>query len=165
MDQRPKFNGLFFQKMVMLHIKIKGLTHAVTWRQIFCSRVMSIFTFDRPKWYSVKPRHRFAYQWLDNLKINKYAKVDANIYCVVQGLWAFSLTDHDRPDWCSAKPHPSKKNLLRMPVVRQCWQNLIKIYRVVQELWAFSLTAYGWADGKTDGKTNSHSDRAISSRD
>ena len=26
------------------------------------------------------------------------------IYHVVQELWAFSLTDHDRPDWCSTKP-------------------------------------------------------------
>ena len=25
------------------------------------------------------PRHRFAYQWLDNDKINKYAKLDPNI--------------------------------------------------------------------------------------
>ena len=26
-----------------------------------------------------KPSHQFAYQWLDNFKLNKYAKVDPNI--------------------------------------------------------------------------------------
>ena len=30
------------------------------------------------------------------------------IYHVLQELWAFSLTDHDPPDWCSAKLRPSK---------------------------------------------------------
>ena len=28
-----------------------------------------------------KPRHRFAYQWLDNIKINKFAKFNPNIPC------------------------------------------------------------------------------------
>ena len=27
------------------------------------------------------PRHRIAYQWLYNVKINKYAKFDLNIPC------------------------------------------------------------------------------------
>ena len=34
------------------------------------------------------------------------------IYHVVQELWAFSLTDYDRPDWCSAKPHHNETVLL-----------------------------------------------------
>ena len=29
-----KFN--FFQNMVLLHIKLKGITNAVTWKQLFC---------------------------------------------------------------------------------------------------------------------------------
>ena len=28
---------------------------------------------------SAKPRHRLAYQWLDNVKMYKYAKFDSNI--------------------------------------------------------------------------------------
>ena len=51
-----------------------------------------------------KPRHRFAYQSRDNVKVYKFAKFDPNIPC-----GSFLLTDHDRPDWCSAKPRPSKK--------------------------------------------------------
>ena len=62
-------------------------------------------------------RYHFAYQWLDNLKINKYAKFDPNKLCVVQELRAVSLTDYDRLDWCSAKPCPPK-GLFHMPVVR-----------------------------------------------
>ena len=54
------------------------------------SRVMTISLkdLDRPKWCSSYPCHRFAYQWLDNIKINKYAKFDPNIQC---GSWVMSI--------------------------------------------------------------------------
>ena len=48
--------------------------------------VMSIFT-KRPRRTKMmlgkmmKPRHRFAYQCLDNVKIKKYAKFDLNTPC------------------------------------------------------------------------------------
>ena len=47
----------------------------------FGLRLMSIYT-KRPrlaKMMLANPRHHFAYQWLDNIKINKYAKFDPNI--------------------------------------------------------------------------------------
>ena len=52
---------------------------------------------------SAKPRHHFAYKWLDNIKINKYAKFDPNIPC---GSIVMS-----RLKGCSANPRPSKKDV------------------------------------------------------
>ena len=45
------------------------------------SRVLSIFTKRaRPaKLMMVKPRHHFAYQWMDNFKTHKYTKFEPNI--------------------------------------------------------------------------------------
>ena len=47
----------------------------------FGSRVMRIFTETpwRPNCCSVKPRHGLASQWLENVKMYKYAKFDPNI--------------------------------------------------------------------------------------
>ena len=71
------------------------------------------------------------------------------IYHVVQGLWAFSLTRISLTDAQQSLVHLEK--LLRMPVVRQCWHAYAcKIYHVVQELLAFSLTS----SGQTEGLTN-----------
>ena len=42
------------------------------------------------------------------------------LYFVVQELLAFSVTDHDRPDWCSAKP--------RHRFAYQCQGN-VKMYK------------------------------------
>ena len=36
---------------------------------------------DLPDWCSAKPRHRFVYQCLDNVKMYMYAKFDQNIPC------------------------------------------------------------------------------------
>ena len=61
---------------------------------------MSISTktkLNRPNWCSAKPGHRFAYQWLDNVKNTKSISM-ANLikrYYLVQELRAISLTDHD----------------------------------------------------------------------
>ena len=41
----------------------------------------SLKDLNLPKWFSIKPRHFFAYQWLDNVRINKYAKFDPNKPC------------------------------------------------------------------------------------
>ena len=63
--------------------------------------------------------------------LNKHVCNLIQIYHVVQELWAFSLTDHDWLDRCSAKPRPWKM-FLCMPVVRRmltccilvvtCWE-------------------------------------------
>ena len=42
----------------------------------------------RLKWCSAKPRHHFAYQYLDNVKIDKYAIFNPNIPC---GSWVMSI--------------------------------------------------------------------------
>ena len=85
------------------------------------------------------------------------------IYHAVQELWAFSLNDHDWPDWCSAKL-VHQKGMLRMPVVRLLMPNMIKIYHVVQELWVFSPTANGRTDGQIDRHTYIHTDRRTDGR-
>ena len=43
--------------------------------------------------FSQQPRHHFSYQWLDNVKINKYAKFDLNISSGSRVTCAFSRTD------------------------------------------------------------------------
>ena len=47
-------------------------------KQVLCSSrviwAVSLKDVFRRKWCSAKPRHHFAYQWLDNVKMNKYAK-------------------------------------------------------------------------------------------
>ena len=84
------------------------------------------------KVFSYKPRHRFAYQWMDNLKINKYAKFYHNIPC---GSIVISIYNN-RTDAQQSLLH--QKRLSRMPVVRQCYQayvkiqNLLKIYHEVK---------------------------------
>ena len=45
--------------------------------------------------FSQQPRHRFAYEWLDNVKINKYVKFDPNIPCGSKVI--NTLTDWPRP--------------------------------------------------------------------
>ena len=84
--------------------------------------------------FSQQPRHRFAYQWLDNLKKNM--PFDPNILC---GSTVMSIfTDHDQSESYSAKPCPSKKVVMHasgytmLTCIRM--QNVIKIYHVVQEL-------------------------------
>ena len=88
------------------------------------SRVMSIFIkTPRPAWQSL----RFAYQWLRNVEINKYAKFAPNI--PKMGSYACQTLDN--------------ATFIRT-------QHLIKICDVHQELQAFSLTANGWTDRRTD---------------
>ena len=95
-------------------------------------RFKSYEHLDRPNWCSTKPLHHFAYRWLDNVRINKYASL-IQIYDAVQELWAFSLTDHNRLKWCTANPRHQKGT----PVIRSClyafvyMQNLIKIYHAL----------------------------------
>ena len=83
---------------------------------------MRIFTKRPPsaRMMLANPCHHFAYQWQGNIRINKYAKFDPNDK--TQELWGFSLTDHNRLDWCSANPRPSKR-WFEMPehVVREYW--------------------------------------------
>ena len=47
------------------------------------------------KWSATKHSPRFAYQWLDNVKINKYAKYDPNIPCGSR-VMSFFPSDHRR---------------------------------------------------------------------
>ena len=42
-------------------------------------RACSLKELNRPKFCSAKPRHRSAYQGLENVKIHKYIKFDPNI--------------------------------------------------------------------------------------
>ena len=44
---------------------------------------------------SKQPRRLFAYQWLDNVKTNKYAKFDPNMPCGSRFM-GISLTGHNR---------------------------------------------------------------------
>ena len=70
---------------------------------------------DRPKWCSAKLRHRFAYQWLDKVKIKKiYTKSVLNIQCSSSYKNFYQLTTTGRT---GAR---LSKRLLRMSVVRQC---------------------------------------------
>ena len=69
----------------------------------------SLKDVDQPIWWSAKPCHRFTYQWLDKVEINKYAKIDPNIPCG-SSVMSILLTDHNRLEWCSSNPHPSKKS-------------------------------------------------------
>ena len=62
----------------------------------------------RSKWCSAKPRRRFAYQLLDNIKINKHARFYPNIPRGSRVMGIFSLIDHDQLNWCSVKPRQSK---------------------------------------------------------
>ena len=81
----------------------------------------SLKDLDRLKWCSAKPHRRFAYQWLNNVKINKYAKFDPNITIWFKSdhQWAFSLTDPDPPDGFLAKD--------RHRFTKQCLDN-VKMY-------------------------------------
>ena len=106
------------------------------------SRVMriSLTDHDWADWYSTKPRHRFAYQCLDNFKMYRYAKFDQNIPfdSRVMSIWPWPA------GLILGKPLP-----FCIPVTGQCknkasMQNLIQIYHAVQELWAFSLTGHNW---------------------
>ena len=54
-----------------------------------------------------EPCNRFEYQWLSNVKINKYAKIDLNIPCV-SSVMIILLTGHDRRT--DAQQSPSIKN-------------------------------------------------------
>ena len=53
--------------------------------------------FRQAKRGTVKPCHLFAYQLLDNVKINKYAKIDPKIPFSSRVMSSL-LTDHDRPE-------------------------------------------------------------------
>ena len=75
--------------------------YATFYQTIRCgSRIMNIFTkfLDRPKFCSAKPRHHFAYQWLDNVEMNKYAKFYPNIPC-----------GYEPAEMMLSKPSPIKK--------------------------------------------------------
>ena len=54
-------------------VKIYGVVHNL-W-------TFSLKYLDWPKWCSANSRDHYAYQWLDNVKINKFAKYDPNIPC------------------------------------------------------------------------------------
>ena len=64
------------------------------------------------------------------------------IYHAVQDLWAFILTDHYPPDWCSAKPCPPNITVTHASVwtMLTCilMQDLIKLYHLVIKLWEFN---------------------------
>ena len=50
--------------------------------------------------------HRFAYQFLENVKMYKYAKFDQNIWCNSRIMSIFiKKTSTDQNERCSAKPH------------------------------------------------------------
>ena len=103
-------------------------------------RVMRIFT-KRP--WSAKMMlgencHRFAYQWLDNVKYISKQNLNQK-YHAVQELWAFSPKEPDWPKWCSMKPRYR---------FAYRWPDNVKIHIHTkfeqynhggQELWAFSI--------------------------
>ena len=64
------------------------------------------------------------------------------IYSAVKDLWAFILTDHYPPDWCSAKPCPPNITVTHASVCTMLtcirMQNLIKLYHLVIKLWEFN---------------------------
>ena len=78
------------------------------------------------------------------------------IYHVIQELWAFLLSDNDRPDWCSAKPCPSKKDCYAY----QCLDN-VDIHTYVkfdQNIPCASRVMSIPINCNLDGRTDSHSD-------
>ena len=99
----------------------------------------SLKELDRPKWCSTKPRHRFAWQWLDNVKIHKYTKFEANIpwgsrvmSIFTKRAWPVKMMLGEAS---SPFLHGSGWTMLKYISI----QNLKWLYHGVQELWAFSL--------------------------
>ena len=90
------------------------------------------------KWCSAKPRHRFALQWLDNVKVHKFTKYEVNI---PRGSRVKSILtkELDWPKWCSTKS---------CHCCAWQWLNNVKLHKYtkfgsnisgVEEIWAFSL--------------------------
>ena len=91
-----------------------------------------------PKWCSAKPRHRFAWQWLDNVKVHKFTIYEVNI-----------PRDSGVMSIFTKRAQPAKMRLgetsspFCMAVAGQCLkyisiQNLKWLYHGAQEIWAFS---------------------------
>ena len=99
----------------------------------------SLKYLDRPKLMLGKPRHRFAYKWLDNIKINKYAKFDPNILYVsrVMRIFTNGVMESFVVFVKIVKSH--------LYVTFLCMQNVINLYK--KKMWTFSLTCNGWTDG------------------
>ena len=59
---------------------VKMFKYAKFYQQIqCCPRVMSILPKSPQPAEMMTPRHRFAYQWLDNVELNEYAQFDSNM--------------------------------------------------------------------------------------
>ena len=78
----------------------------------------SLKYLDWPKRCSAKPRHRFAYQRLDNVKIDIYAKFDSIIPCGSRVMSIFTNCQQ-RAEMMLSKPS-SLKMKFSMPVFRKC---------------------------------------------
>ena len=109
--------------------------------------------------FSHQPRQRLAYQWVDNVATNKYAKFDSNIPRGSRVISIYTYLTRTGQTWPeTAKLMLSKASSVKkdvMPVSDKTMstyiriQNLIQLYHVVQELWAISLTANGRIDRRT----------------
>ena len=89
-----KLNNIFWWSKVS-HIIIKGwnfMIKSFSGQFVFCFAILrAISAYVGENWLS------------------KYMQNLIQIYHVVQELWAFSLTYHRRPDWCSAESRSHKE--------------------------------------------------------
>ena len=75
----------------------------------------SLQELDRPKWCSAKPRHRFAWQWMDNVKVH-YTKFEVNM---LRGSRVMSIFTNWSQIFTDAQQSPVyQKRLLCMAVDR-----------------------------------------------
>ena len=97
-------------KILLLLIISKFNTYFVIFGSLLCFKL------------SQQLRHRFAYQWLDNVKINKYAKFDPNLSCRSRVMSTFTKWPR------RARLMLRKASSIPMPVVWQCWHAYVCIY-------------------------------------
>ena len=98
--------------------------------KIYCAvqelRAFSLKYRDRPNWCSAKPHHHFAYQWLENVKIDKYAKFDPNIPCSSRVMSILT-------NW--QQPTQTLVCQKRMLVVRYCWHAFVRNIWLKYTMW------------------------------
>ena len=119
-----------------------------------CARVISILLkyLDWQKWCSSKPCHHFAYQWLDNVKINKYPKFDTHIPCDSRVMSSFTNLPQ-LAEMMLSKPSSIKKGCytyqwldnIGMHFMQDFDQNITCGSRVM----SISLTDRGRTDGQS----------------
>ena len=139
---------------------------------------ISLNYLDMPKWRPTKPCHRFAYQWLDTVRvlINKYAKFDPNIPYDSRIMNIFPIWPRHAGLMLSKAssikkridPHSDSRvvqdcstwsltlfytcqwlEIVDMRFVCKIWS--IQVYTMwFKSLWTFSLTGHGRTDSHSD---------------